>query len=129
MPIQKGYTYNLPQGQWELYVYRVAFINEDGMVIDLPFETMQAFCSQQGFKVVPLLEKTTADKVVKEHEKYLDKVYSSTYKNAVSLSDGNSVDEGIVIRRDDYPTPYNTKLKSPLFYEYETKNIDDLTLN
>ena len=105
MPIQKGYTYNLPQGQWELYVYRVAFINEDGMVIDLPFETMQAFCSQQGFKVVPLLEKTTADKVVKEHEKYLDKVYSSTYKNAVSLSDGNSVDEGIVIRRDDYPTP------------------------
>ena len=43
------------------------------MVIDLPFETMQAFCSQQGFKVVPLLEKTTADKIVKKHEKYLDK--------------------------------------------------------
>lgn len=128
-PIQKGYTYNLPQGQRELYVYRVAFINEDGMVIDLPFETMQAFCSQQGFKVVPLLEKTTADKIVKEHERYLDKVYSSTYKNAVPLSDNNLVDEGIVIRRDDYPTPYNTKLKSPLFYEYETKNIDDLTLN
>lgn len=128
-PIQKGYTYNLPTGQWELYVYRVAFINEDGMVVDLSFESMQAFCQQQGFKVVPLLEKTTAKKFKKDYEKYLDKVYSTTYKNAVQLSDPDSVDEGIVIRRDDYPTPYNTKLKSPLFYEYETKNIEDLSLN
>lgn len=128
-PIQKGYTYNLPTGQWELYVYRVAFINEDGMVVDLSFESMQAFCNQQGFKVVPLLEKTTAKKMIEEYEKYLDKVYSTTYKNAVSLSDKDSVDEGVVIRRDDYPTPYNTKLKSPLFYEYETKNIEDLSLN
>lgn len=128
-PIQKGYTYNLPTGQWELYVYRVAFINEDGMVVDLSFESMQAFCNQQGFKVVPLLEKATAKKIKKDYEKYLDKVYSTTYKNAVPLSDKDSVDEGIVIRRDDYPTPYNTKLKSPLFYEYETKNIEDLSLN
>jgi hypothetical protein len=128
-PIQKGYTYNLPTGQWELYVYRVAFINEDGMVVDLSFESMQAFCNQQGFKVVPLLEKTTIKKFKKNYEKYLDKVYSTTYKNAVPLSDSDSVDEGVVIRRDDYPTPYNTKLKSPLFYEYETKNIEDLSLS
>ena len=128
-PIQKGYTYNLPQGQRELYVYRVAFINEDGLVVDLPFETMQAFCTQQGFKVVQLLEKTTMKKFKKDYEKYLDKVYSKTYKNAIPLSDPSSVDEGVVIRRNDYPIPYNTKLKSPLFYEYETKNIDDLTLS
>ena len=128
-PIQKGYTYNLPTGQWELYVYRVAFINEDGMVVDLSFESMQAFCNQRGFRVVPLLGKTTAKKIKKDYEKYLDKVYSTTYKNVVPLSDPDSVDEGVVIRRDDYPTPYNTKLKSPLFYEYETKNIEDLSLN
>lgn len=128
-PIQKGYTYNLPTGQWELYVYRVAFINEDGMVVDLSFESMQAFCNQQGFKVVPLLEKTTAKKFKKEYEKYLDKVYSKEYKNAITLSDANLVDEGIVIRRDDYPIPYNTKLKSPLFYEYETKNSEVASLN
>lgn len=90
---------------------------------------MQSFCNQQGFRVVPLLEKTTAKKIKKDYEKYLDKVYSTTYKNVVPLSDPDSVDEGVVIRRDDYPTPYNTKLKSPLFYEYETKNIEDLSLN
>lgn len=78
---------------------------------------------------MPLLGKTTAKKFKKDYEKYLDKVYSKEYKNAVPLSDKDSVDEGVVIRRDDYPIPYNTKLKSPLFYEYETKNIEDLSLN
>ena len=128
-PIQEGYTYNLPKWQWELYVYRVAFINEDGIVVDLSFETMQSFCQQQGFKVVSLLEKAVMKNFMKEYEKYLDKVYSKEYKNAITLSDANLVDEGIVIRRDDYPIPYNTKLKSPLFYEYETKNSEVASLN
>lgn len=75
------------------------------------------------------MKKTTAKKFKKDYEKYLDKVYLKEYKNAVPLSDKDSVDEGVVIRRDDYPIPYNTKLKSPLFYEYETKNIEDLSLN
>ena len=56
-------------------------------------------------------------------------MYSKEYKNAITLSDANLVDEGIVIRRDDYPIPYNTKLKSPLFYEYETKNSEVASLN
>lgn len=110
-------------------MYRVAFINEDGIVVDLSFETMQSFCQQQGFKVVPLLEKVVMKNFMKEYEKYLDKVYSKEYKNAITLSDANLVDEGIVIRRDDYPIPYNTKLKSPLFYEYETKNSEVASLN
>lgn len=75
------------------------------------------------------MKKLLLKKFKKDYEKYLDKVYSTTYKNAVPLSDSSSVDEGVVIRRDDYPIPYNTKLKSPLFYEYETKNIEDLSLN
>ena len=53
-------------------MYRVAFINEDGIVVDLSFETMQSFCQQQGFKVVPLLEKAVMKNFMKEYEKYLD---------------------------------------------------------
>lgn len=34
-PIQKGYTYQVPPGTCELYVYRVAFVNGQGRVTDL----------------------------------------------------------------------------------------------
>jgi hypothetical protein len=41
----------------------------------------------------------------------------------VSLSKESPCDEGICIRRE-WIVPYLTKLKSPLFYEFETKSLD-----
>jgi hypothetical protein len=34
-PIQKNYTYRVPHGTCDLYVYRVAFVNGQGRVVDL----------------------------------------------------------------------------------------------
>ena len=38
--------------------------------------------------------------------------------------DKNLVDEGVCIRREGLK-PYVTKAKSPMFYEYETKLLDE----
>jgi len=121
--IQKWYTYNLKQWECELYIYRVAIVNEDWVSVDLTFNQMVELCNLVWLKVVPVLREwyhkdfTPSD--------WLDKrFYDMWYSNAVPLSDENSVDEWIVIRKE-WICPYVTKLKSTLFYEYETKLLDD----
>lgn len=120
-PVQKNYTYNVPVGNSELYVYRIATINTQGISNDLSWAQVEEFCRNTGIKHVPVLY-TGMHKNFKV-DKFIDKTYYPTYKNAVPLSKDSPVDEGVCIRAEGI-TPVILKAKSPMFLEHETKMLD-----
>lgn len=125
-PIQKGYTYECPKWQWDLFVYRVVTVNPDGVIVDLSRPAMVEWCRSNGFKtVVPLWEGKFKDF---NYEEYIDKVYSNTYTGAIRLSDPKSVDEWVVIRKE-WLIPDFKKCKWPMFYEYESWQAEAWEVN
>lgn len=121
-PIQKGYTYDVPQGQCDLYVYRVAIINERGLLTDLSWTHVKEFCAQRGMKTVPELWIGKHRKF--DPDKYMDKQFSTMFNNCPKLSDPASSDEGVCIRVEGM-VPKIYKQKCASFYEYETKQLDE----
>ena len=123
-PIQKGYTYRIPQGENRLYVFRVAHINPGGLTVDLTWDQMVDFCAQQGFETVQLLWRGRYGDL--DVDSFMDKRYhDSGYQNALPLDSNGTVDEGIVIRREGYPQPLFLKAKSQIFLRHETKLLDE----
>lgn len=131
-PIQKNYTYNLPPGQMEFYVYRVATVNHQGVIADLSWAAVKEFCDMRGIKYVPELWQGMnseiypgdEDRVVAiVSEAYLDKRLADEYPTALPLSDPKTVDEGVCVRVEGI-VPRIFKAKSPIFYEHETKQLD-----
>lgn len=121
-PIQENYTYRIPQGTSELYIYRVAVVTNQGMLIDLSWEQVKEFCRDRGLKHVP--ELWVGMHKYFHAEDWMDKNYfADGYKNAVPLDDASPCDEGVCVRVDGI-APYILKAKSPKFFEHETKMID-----
>lgn len=122
-PIQADYTYQLPKGTCQTYIYRVAFVNEDGLVTDLTWNQIKEFCDQRGIKYVPELWRGKhKDLVTYGVENFLDTRLNDSYPQALKL-DPDTVDEGICIRVDRL-TPYILKAKGQMFYEHESKILD-----
>lgn len=130
-PLQKGYTYGLPVGTCEMYIYRITNINPKGYMTDLSWEQVKEFCSKNGLKYVPELMKlpmfslTQSDfKGIKEFldVRYFDKLHGG-YRNSIWLGDNDLVDEGICIRAEGL-LPKILKAKSPKFLEHETTVLD-----
>jgi len=121
-PIQKNYTYNIPKGQNEFYVYRIAVVNEDGVTLDLSWDQVMEFCTYHGIKYVPELARFTDIKDVisfyKEHEncKFKDKGFDT-------LPCDGPCDEGFCVRVDGVK-PNITKAKFPVFLGHETALLD-----
>lgn len=127
-PLQKNYTYSLPQGEAELFVYRVASINRNGVMADLSWDGVKEFCSARGLKWVPELTRVTVggleDMVSGLLDIKLTDVDHSLFTDApLSLSHDKTVDEGVCIRQEGL-TPLILKAKSPIFLEHETKLLD-----
>lgn len=129
-PIQKGYTYNLPHGKAELYVYRIAFINAQGTLADLPWDGVKDFCLARGLKWTPELYRDFPMHIDGEHvDPWLGSRFFEVHEDAwfyeqpVPLSDKKTVDEGFVIRQDGI-VPTLLKAKAPEFLQYETKLLD-----
>lgn len=133
--IQKGHTYNLQPGQYELYVYRVAIITEDAELYDLSWDAVRDFCSRHGLKHVPELDRMS--KVVFDIEDYNEKNFweeqqLGRQKNddpyidtVIKLSPaGTGKDEGIAIRVERGLTPEIYKYKNKSHYLYETAQLD-----
>jgi hypothetical protein len=128
-PIQPKYTYNLAPGRNRLYVYRVATVNEDGNVMDLPWEAVKQFCRERGMEHVPQLWSGFYDMALHLLESgenaWIDTRHADTYNGiAVPLSDKGTVDEGVVVRADLGYIPTALKFKSPIFLGHETKMLD-----
>ncbi|WP_280465959.1 RNA ligase family protein [Nocardia brasiliensis] len=122
-PIQRDYTYAIPQGLSELYIYRVAQVNPQGRITDLQWDQMIEFCRDHALKTVPLLWRGRhADFNVDE---FMDIRYRDVgFADALSLgSNKKIVDEGVCVRVDGL-VPYIAKAKSPQFFAHETKLLD-----
>jgi hypothetical protein len=122
-PLQKHYTYNVPVGTCDLYVYRVAHINPRGLVTDLSYDQMVEFCRDRGLRTVPLLWRG----LYKDFnvEDFLDKrFHEEGYPGVVPLDKESPVDEGVCIRLDGL-APYILKAKSPEFLAHESKMLDE----
>jgi hypothetical protein len=120
--IQKNYSYAIEPGLAELYVYRIAVINNQGQMHDLTYDQVVEFCRSTGIKVVPEVWRgKMKDFVVND---FIDKNYfNEGMVHCLCLGDQDLVDEGVVIRCDGL-TPILLKAKSPKFLEMETKVLD-----
>lgn len=125
-PLQKNYTYRMPHGTNEFYVYRVAQINGQGILTDLSWDQVKEFCRDRGMRTVPELWRGKHQDF--NPEEWLDTNYHEElhggYPQAVPLDPESPCDEGVCIRVDGL-APYITKLKSPEFYVHESKMQDE----
>lgn len=133
--IQKGHTYGVQPGQYELYVYRVAIITEDAELYDLSWDQVRDFCSRHGLKHVPELDRMP--KAVFDHTKFEELDYYKEHQLALTHGDrdpyvdapvrlsegGTGADEGIAIRVERGLTPEIYKYKNKSHYEWETKEL------
>ena len=124
--IQPNYTYQIPRGTNELYVYRVAQVNPQGRLTDLSWSQVKEFCNDLGLKHVPEITKgrkgADLDDFIKS---IMDVRFADTFpiQNHLSLDSPKLVDEGVCIRVEGQ-VPYILKAKSPQFLEHETKLLD-----
>ena len=126
-PLQKHYTYNVPVGTCDLYIYRVAQINPQGLVTDLSYDQMAEFCRDRNLRPVPLLWRG----LYKDFnvDDFLDKRFQDEgYAGVVPLDKESPVDEGVCIRLDGL-APYILKAKSPEFLGHESKMLDEEALD
>jgi hypothetical protein len=123
-PIQKDYTYANKPGESTLYIYRVAVITNQGRIVDLSWDQLKKFCDEIGLKHVPQLwrgKKKDFDVNLFTDSRFTD----AGFVNAVPLSNGKLVDEGVVVRTDVGLAPYFLKAKSPIFLTHESKMLDE----
>lgn len=122
-PIQKNYTYQVPQRTADLYVYRVSVINGQGRPVDLAWPQVKEFCRDTGLKHVPELWAGYHGEF--KVDNFIDTRFRDTgYLHAVPLeSNKKLVDEGVCVRVDGL-VPYILKAKSPVFLQHETKLLD-----
>lgn len=125
--IQPHYTYRIPQGDAEILVYRVAVVNDDGVMVDLGWDAVKQFCRDRGIKHVP--ELWSGRHADFKPEDWIDKRYHDAgFTQALPLEPGKTVDEGVVLRVEG-TAPYFAKLKSPAFLRYETGQLDKGTVD
>lgn len=120
--IQAGYTYRIPKGYMNLYVYRVAFVNPQGILVDLSWEATKTWCAERGLKHVPEISTGPIDPAGIEF--YMDWNLTGLFPSVVvPLEPDNPCDEGVCIRIDGLH-PAIFKAKSPAFLRHETEQLD-----
>lgn len=119
----------------ELYVYRVATITPDGILTDLPWPAVKAFCHERGLKHVPEMfttsmkyEAETVAEGIKDSKglKFENDPEGSWVDSPIRLGAESPCDEGLVIRVDSERSgmPEFYKCKSQEFLEHESKLLD-----
>jgi hypothetical protein len=120
--IQQGYDYGQQPGTFGVYVYRITYTNQSGIVYEFSAKQVQEWCKANGIKAVPelyygkVLGETPADLMDILTAKYLEKPCTMC-KNKVPA-------EGIVVKIDNALDVPAFKLKSFAFFEHVTKQLD-----
>ena len=122
-PIQKNYTYRIPQGEFEMYVYRIAHVNPDGIMVDLSWDQVKEACHQWGMEYVPELWRGRKKDFNVDQYMDVDFVNDLGYTSCLPLDDHAPCDEGVVIRVEGL-VPYLLKAKAPKFLGHETAALD-----
>ena len=92
------FSYGCEQGENRCFVYRMTITNEDGFVVELPWEAVQDEVEQLGMQCVPTFEKfiySTWDDLMERVMKYYDG------PDPVGLT---HIREGVVVRIDNRPS-------------------------
>lgn len=89
------FTYGCSEGENECYVYRMTMTNEDGFVVELPWEQVQIECEKLGVRCVYTFDKftySTWEDLMERVEKYYD---------GVDPIGKTHIREGVVVRIDN----------------------------
>ncbi|PAV30318.1 2'-5' RNA ligase [Virgibacillus profundi] len=99
------YTYGLEEGQSDIYVYRMTMTNEDGEVVEIPWETVKLYCEKMGVKYTPELDKFFFTTV----EDMMERV--GEYEDGIDPIGKTHIREGVVVRVENHErfTAYKQK--------------------
>jgi hypothetical protein len=89
------FTYGCEEGQNDIYVYRMTTTNEDGDVVEYPWELVKLRCEQMGIKHCPEFDKfifTTQEDLLERVDKFVD---------GVDPVGKTHIREGVVVRIDN----------------------------
>lgn len=89
------FSYGCEPGSNDCFVYRMTMMNEDGFMVEIPWEQVQIEAEKMGAKCVPTFEKfiyTTWEDLMERVEKYYDGA------DPVGLT---HIREGVVVRIDN----------------------------
>lgn len=143
--IQKGYDYGCIQPIYEdeyvegvhykVYIYRITITNEDGNVSELSWKQIKSYCEHFGLRHVPeyyfgkLVDFDKSFKKIKSDEEFNEtviKTLEDKYLEKYCEFCGNRMpSEGIVLRVDKLFNFDAFKLKSFMFLEMESKQLDE----
>lgn len=121
--IQKGYDYGCKPKEAKIYVYRVTFTNEDGIVHELNTNDCLKFCKKLDLDFVKVLEHGFVPDFSNREVIIADLEAKYNNKNC-SICSNKVPEEGVVIRVDSADEFKAYKLKSSDFLEYESKNLN-----
>jgi hypothetical protein len=122
-PLQKDYTYQIPLGTTQFYIYRIATVNDDGFMVDWSWNQIKSFCKNNGLLYVPEIYQgyfKDFDYRDYENKKFREELGLT---QCLPLDKEAPCSEGVVIRLENNLTPYLTKFKSPEFYLHEGNEI------
>ena len=110
------FSYGCAEGMNNIYVYRMTMTNEDGYVVEYPWELVKTRCEEMGVNHVPELDKffyTTEDNLLKRVDKFLD-ITDPIGKTHIA--------EGVVVRIDNKKSFKAYKKKGFFFKVLERYN-------
>lgn len=87
------YSYGLPEGQTDVYVYRITITSDDGTVTELPWFAVESRVKELGLKTVPVLEVFLTEDV-----SVVQAAVDSYMTNNSSTLDNRHLMEGICVR-------------------------------
>ena len=121
------FSYGCEIGQNDCYVYRMTMMNEDGYMVEIPWEQVKLECEKMGVKHVPEFDKfifTTWEDLMSRVEQFYD---------GADPIGKTHVREGVVVRIDNKPsfTAYKHKnwyfkcLSGIMLDNTDVNNIDE----
>lgn len=142
--IQGPYDYGCQQGEHKLYIYRVTFTNEDGLVTELTTKQIQEFCKRydlvcahvfytgKAMDIYPELtpeycfeSKEAEDQAVENWRvQFVEKLEQKFNEKNCFMCNNEVPEEGIVVRKESMFDYEVYKLKSFAFLEKESKDLD-----
>lgn len=103
------FSYGCDPGESNLYVYRMTMTNEDGFVLEIPWDTVKNLCEKMGVDYAPELERfvfTTEEDMMERVNKHAD---------GPDPIGGTHLREGVVVRIENRETFAAFKHKSFAF--------------
>jgi len=132
--IQKGYHYGCQMGAHRTVVYRVTSTNADGRVLELSWQQVKYFCAKYGFEMVKELYHgraadffpyVTGGPLADWQEYFVKHLEVLHVSGAMCQHNNNEVPaEGVVLKVDRLEEDEAYKLKSFVFLEWESKQLD-----